>query len=241
MMDFAGKDFIEKYCGHADPLYISLYLYICCCEQPIRISGICDRFGITSRTFRTALDFWRNERILTVLYNINGDEDMLKVKPEAIHDDVSDVPDAAGYDSSFMEFASVINSRFPLNKKALDKLADYCKNTVITQDMFIIISKYAVDRKATKIEYLFSIADKWIESGVDTMEKAFDWIDGNYALYYRIMRAFNENRYPINKERGIFQKLLSKYGNEKDFISAIAMKRFENPDMSVYQVCESLL
>lgn len=57
----------------------------------------------------------------------------------------------------------------------LPRLAYYYLKCGFTKEMFVTMLVYASEHNADNVAYLFRICEKWIELGIDSIEKAIDW------------------------------------------------------------------
>lgn len=226
------NDFISKYFGSTKPEFILLYIFLTKSEQRVfSLDEVCEYLNITSATAKKGLKFWQEhenfdydlkEDILTINTHILLEDATIR---EVSNEDLLKIKD----DPDFLSIVQLIRSKMRIAMQDLPRLAYYYLKCGFTKEMFVTMLVYSSEHNADNVAYLFRICEKWIELGIDSIEKAIDWKNGDYAVYIRIMRCIGITRYPVKEERHLLSKVL-KDQTEQQLVDKLNNLILQYPD-----------
>lgn len=206
-----GKDFIEKELPTAPPLYVSVYLMtLAAGGSSAEIAG---RLNVLESDVLRAWAYWKDRGYLQ--------------EKTAAPPGKKPLPAAARPDYAPAELAEYMKHQEV--RRLFDSAAQKLGKLLSHQDMSLLFSfhdwlglpmdvielllSYCVSNGHRGMRYIEKTALGWAEEGIDTPEKAAEYIELRKTGFRAVLRAFGQgNRLPVPAEEGYMKKWLKEYG-----------------------------
>ena len=214
-----NRDFIEKELPSAPPLYVSVYLMTLACGGSS--ADIAAKLGALESDVLRAWAYWKDRGFLQ--------KTAAKPKAESTAEPAvkKPLPTSSRPDYAPAELAEYMKHQDVrrLFESASQKLGKFLSQ----QDMSLLFSfhdwlglpidvidlliLYCVSNGHHGMRYIEKVALGWAEEGIDTADKAEEYVDLRKTGFRVVLRAFGQgNRMPVAAEESYIKKWLKEYG-----------------------------
>lgn len=204
------RDFIEKELPKAPPLYVSVYLMTLVGGTSAEIA---EKLNALESDVLRAWAYWKDRGFLR---EKEAGTPVKKLLPAAERPDY-DPAELAEY-RKHQEVRRLFDSAAQklgkfLSQQDMGTLFSFYDWLGLPLDVIEIMLSYCVSNGHTGMRYIEKVALGWAEEGIDTPEKAAEYIELRKTGFRAVMRAFGQgNRLPISAEEGFMKKWLKEYG-----------------------------
>lgn len=214
-----SKEFIEKELPSAPPLYVSVYLMTKAVREA-SAAEIAARLDILESDVRRAWRYWEEREPV-------AQEKSARAEP-AQRLFVEQRPDYSPAElAEYMkhrEMKALLQAAQrklakPLSQQDISMIFGFYDWLGLPPDVIEMLLSYAVADGHKGMRYIEKIAMNWAEVGIDTVEKAAEYIEMRKTGYRAIMRAFGQSgRMPVEGEETFMRKWLTEYALPMDVI-----------------------
>ncbi len=218
-----SRDFIEKELPSAPPLYVSVYLMTLACGGSSAV--IAEKLGALESDVLRAWAYWKDRGFLQK----TAAEPAAKPKAESIAElaakkplPASSRPDYAPAELAEYMKHQEVRRLFESASKKLGKFLSQQDMSLLFSfhdwlglpiDVIDLLISYCVSNGHYGMRYIEKVALGWAEEGIDTAEKAAEYIELRKTGFRVVLRAFGQgNRMPVAAEESYIKKWLKEYG-----------------------------
>ena len=220
-----STDFIIKHLPSAPPLYVSVYLMtLAIGEQDV--ADVAARLDILQSDVLRAWKYWREK-------GVAFQEGTVTLEAQSKTSSPSPVAIERKPEYSPAEMAEYMKHQ---DIKRLLKSAQKTLGKMLTQqdvstlfsfydwlglpiEVIEVLLSYCVTNGSKGMRYIEKVAIGWSEEGINTVEKAGEYIEMRKVGYRAIMQSFGQaGRMPVEAEEGFMKKWLKEYGFSLDVI-----------------------
>lgn len=206
-----SRDFIEKELPSAPPLYVSVYLMTLACGG--KSAEIAAKLNVLESDVLRAWAYWKDKGFLRETAAAPAEKKPLPVAPR---------PDYAPAELAeymkhqdvrrLFESAAKKLGKF-LSQQDMSMLFSFHDWLGLPLDVIDLLLSYCVSNGHRGMRYIEKVAVGWAEEGIDTAEKAAEYIELRKTGFRAVMRAFGQgSRLPVPAEESYMKKWLKEYG-----------------------------
>lgn len=220
--------FIDEYMVKANPVFVIIYLLILrksLSKKDISTENIAKELNILESDVINAIKYWNKEKIINADINnetikiVFGDiksfkeeisENIKKVtletKPHYSTKEISMYKEKFDEVSQLFSMAERILAK-PLSVNDLSVLLSLYDWLRLPLEVIAVLLTYCVSNNHSSMRYIEKTAANWAENGIDTAEKAEDYLQLFNGSYREIMKVFGiSSRNPSPKEQKYMNK-----------------------------------
>jgi len=232
--------FIQKYMTCATPVFSIIYIYTlnkCIRGEKTDIKEIAEVFDILESDVLKAWKYWNecgivkfdeeNDSIEFLEFNYSDDEKkaecsnyikndnfeksiMVSTKPVYTPQELEMCQEQSDEAKRLFSMAEKVLGRL-LNFNDIEMIYSFYDWLGMSVELIEVLLKYCVENNgARKNKFIESVAIKWCESGIDTVEKAMERIN-NKQEYIEIMKSFGIKSELVEKQKEYMDRWLSQY------------------------------
>lgn len=216
-----SNEFIEKELPLAPPLYVSIYLMTKALECN-DASIIAQRLHVLESDVLRALQYWQ-EREGVKAHNTAQTRIFMEEKPEYSMEELSEYMKHQEMKALLQTAQKKLGK--PLTQQDICMIYGFYDWLGFPVDVIEVLLSYCVSDGFKGMRYVEKVAMAWAEEGINTVEKAAQYIEMRKTGFHAIMRAFGQSgRMPVDGEEAYMRKWLREYEMPIDVIK-IACER----------------
>ena len=204
-----SKSFIETELPQAPPLYVSVYLMTLAVGQDAK--KVAERLKATETDVLYAWGYWKGKGYLQ-------EEKKQETERPALVSSVR--PDYSPRELALYIKNDKVRKLFDSAQKKLGKMLSQQDMSLLfsfydwlglPMEVIELLLSYCTASGHTGMRYIEKVAIGWAEEGVNTVEKAAEYIELRKTGYRSILQAFGQNRMPVAAEEAYMKKWLQEY------------------------------
>ena len=204
-----SKSFIETELPQAPPLYVSVYLMTLAVGQDAK--KVAERLKATETDVLYAWGYWKGKGYLQ-------EEKKQETERPALVSSVR--PDYSPRELALYIKNDKVRKLFDSAQKKLGKMLSQQDMSLLfsfydwlglPMEVIELLLSYCTASGHTGMRYIEKVAIGWAEEGVNTVEKAAEYIELRKTGYRSILQAFGQNRMPVAAEEVYMKKWLQEY------------------------------
>ena len=204
-----SKSFIETELPQAPPLYVSVYLMTLAIGQDAK--KVAERLKATETDVLYAWGYWKGKGYLQ-------EEQRQEPQRPALVSSVR--PDYSPRELALYIKNDKVRKLFDSAQKKLGKMLSQQDMSLLfsfydwlglPMEVIELLLSYCPASGHTGMRYIEKVAIGWAEEGVNTVEKAAEYIELRKTGYRSILQAFGQNRMPVAAEEAYMKKWLQEY------------------------------
>lgn len=210
-----SNEFIEKELPLAPPLYVSIYLMTKALEG-VNAATIAQKLNVLESDVVRAWQYWhdreRTKPIETVQTRV-----FMEQKPEYSVAELSEYM-KHGEMKALLQTAQRKLGK-PLTQQDISMIFGLYDWLGFSIDLIEVLLSYCVSDGFKGMRYVEKVAMAWAEEGIQTVDKAVEYIEMRKTSFHTIMRAFGQSgRMPVEGEEAYMKKWLREYEISIDVI-----------------------
>lgn len=213
-----SKNFIETELPSAPPLYVSVYLMTLVTGGTA--AEVAKKLNATETDVLYAWGYWKGKGYLQ-----ETEEKKETQQPKLISSNRPDYSPAelAVYMQKSESMRKLVQSAQQklgkmLNHNDLSLLFSFHDWLGLPMDVIELLLSYCTANGHCGMRYIEKVALGWAEEGIDTEEKAIEYIELRKTGFRTIMKAFGQNRLPVAAEENYMKKWLQAYKLPMDVV-----------------------
>ena len=212
------KAFIEQELPAAPPLYVSVYLMTLATGGTA--AEVAAKLGATETDVLYAWGYWKGKGYLQE----NEPKQEKAEQPRLLSSERPDYTPAelsqVGKHPEVMRMYQSAQQKLGkmLNHNDMSLLFSFHDWLGLPVDVIELLLSYCTANGHTGMRYIEKVALSWAEDGINTAEKAVEYIELRKTGFREIMKAFGQNRLPVEKEEAIMKKWLQEYHLPMDVV-----------------------
>lgn len=205
-----SKSFIETELPVAPPLYVSVYLMTLVVGRDS--AKVAEKLHATESDVLRAWAYWMDRKVMQ-----KGEESKPPQRRTLVSSERPDYPPA--------ELAMYIKNQdvknlFESAQKKLGKMLSHQDMSLLFSfhdwlglplDVIDLLLSYCTANGHKGMRYIEKVALGWAEEGIDTVEKAAEYIELRKTGFRTILQSFGQNRLPVPAEENYMKKWLKEY------------------------------
>lgn len=205
-----SKAFIETELPVAPPLYVSVYLMTLVVGRDS--AKVAEKLHATESDVLRAWAYWMDRKVMQ-----KGEENKPPQRRTLVSSERPDYPPA--------ELAMYIKNQdvknlFESAQKKLGKMLSHQDMSLLFSfhdwlglplDVIDLLLSYCTANGHKGMRYIEKVALGWAEEGIDTVEKAAEYIELRKTGFRTILQSFGQNRLPVPAEENYMKKWLKEY------------------------------
>lgn len=204
-----SKSFIETELPQAPPLYVSVYLMTLAVGQDAK--KVAERLKATETDVLYAWGYWKGKGYL---------QEEQRQEPQRPALTSSARPDYSPRELALYIKNDKVRKLFDSAQKKLGKMLSQQDMSLLfsfydwlglPMEVIELLLSYCTASGHTGMRYIEKVAIGWAEEGVNTVEKAAEYIELRKTGYRSILQAFGQNRMPVAAEEAYMKKWLQEY------------------------------
>jgi DnaD/phage-associated family protein len=222
--------FIDNFMMKANPIYTIIYVYglrLCMSGgNGLSSQELAENLNILESDVDNAWRYWEKQGIVRIVRS-GAEMDIMfltipsKQKKPAAARVLDNKPRYALEELEIYQEQSMdIKNLFKHAERTLGKLLTYNDLNVIFGfydwlrlpiDEIMYLFEYCSEHEHTDLRYIEKVAVDWAEKGINTLQKAKDYVDSFNHSYKEIMRALDSSGFPSASQRSYIDKWLETY------------------------------
>lgn len=210
-----SNEFIEKELPLAPPLYVSIYLMTQALEGA-DAAKIAEKLNILESDVVRAWQYWQ-ERETTKTLDSTQPRVYLEQRPEY---GVAELSEYMKH-QDMKELLQTAQRKLgkPMTQQDISMIFGFYDWLGFPLDLIEVLLSYCVSDGFKGMRYIEKVAMAWAEEGINTVEKAAQYIEMRKTGFHAIMRAFGQSgRMPVDGEEAYMKKWLKEYELPLDVI-----------------------
>lgn len=204
-----SKNFIETELPQAPPFYVSVYLMTLAVGQDAK--RVAEKLKATETDVLYAWGYWKGKGYLQEA------EQKQEAHPALVS---SQRPDYSPRELALYIKNEKVKKLFDSAQKKLGKMLSQQDMSLLfsfydwlglPMEVIELLLSYCAANGHTGMRYIEKVALGWAEEGVNTVEKAAEYIEMRKTGYRTILQAFGQNRMPVAAEEAYMKKWLQAY------------------------------
>ena len=211
------KNFIETELPQAPPLYVSVYLMTLAVGQDAKM--VAEKLNATETDVLYAWGYWKGKGYLQ-----GAEKRQEPARPALVS---SERPEYSPKELALYIKNQDIKKLFDSAQKKLGKLLSQQDMSLLFGfhdwlglpiDVIELLLSYCTTNGHKGMRYIEKVALGWAEEGVNTVEKAAEYIALRKTGFRAILQAFGQNRLPVAAEENYMKKWVQAYQFPMDVI-----------------------
>ena len=200
-----SKSFIETELPVAPPLYVSVYLMTLVVGRDS--AKVAEKLHATESDVLRAWAYWMDRKVMQ-----KGEENKPPQRRTLVSSERPDYP-------PYIKNQDVKNL-FESAQKKLGKMLSHQDMSLLFSfhdwlglplDVIDLLLSYCTANGHKGMRYIEKVALGWAEEGIDTVEKAAEYIELRKTGFRTILQSFGQNRLPVPAEENYMKKWLKEY------------------------------
>ena len=205
-----NKNFIETELPVAPPLYVSIYLMTLLVGQDSQ--KVAEKLNATESDVLRAWAYWMDRKVMQ--------KEGAKKTPEKRILVSAECPDYSPAELAMYAKNQDVKRLFDSAQQKLGKFLSQRDTSLLFSfhdwlglplDVIDTLLSYCTANGHKNMAYIEKIAVDWAEKGIDTVEKAVEYIEIRKTGFRAILQAFGQNRPPVPAEEDYMKKWLWEY------------------------------
>lgn len=208
---YLSNEFIEKELPLAPPLYVSIYLMTKALEGADG-AMIAKKLNILESDVIRAWQYWQ-ERETAKAMEVAAQQPrvFLEQRPEYSTAELSEYMKHQDMKELLQTAQRKLGK--PLTQQDISMIFGFYDWLGFPLDLIEVLLSYCVSDGFKGMRYIEKVAMAWAEEGINTVEKAAQYIEMRKTGFHSIMRAFGQSgRMPVDGEEAYMKKWLKEYG-----------------------------
>lgn len=235
-----SKEFIETELPVAPPLYVSVYLMTLVVGQDSQ--KVAEKLNATESDVLRAWAYWMDRRVMQ-----KGEE---KKQPEKRMLVSSERPDYSPKELAMYIKNQDVKKLFDSAQKKLGKMLSHQDMSMLFSfhdwlglpiDVIDLLLSYCTANGHKGMRYIEKVALGWAEEGIDTVEKAVEYIELRKTGFRTILQAFGQNRLPVPAEENYMKKWLQEYKLPLDVVKMACERTVLKTGRASFPYADSIL
>jgi DnaD/phage-associated family protein len=210
-----SSEFIEKELPLAPPMYVSVYLMTKALEGA-NGAQIAEKLNILESDVIRAWQYWQERE--AVKTNATAQVPVfITQKPEYSMEELSEYMKHQDMKTLLQTAQRKLGK--PLTQQDISMIFGFYDWLGFSPDLIEVLLSYCVCDGFKGMRYVEKVAIAWAEEGIDSVEKAAQYIEMRKTSFHGIMRAFGQSgRMPVDGEEAYMKKWLREYELPLDVI-----------------------
>lgn len=236
-----SKNFIETELPVAPPLYVSVYL------MTVATGGtaaeVAAKLGATETDVLYAWGYWKGKGYLQ-----ETEEKQTKQQPKLIASQRPEYSPAelAVYMQKSESMKKLIQSAQQklgkmLNHNDMSMLFSFHDWLGLPLDVIELLLSYCTANGHCGMRYIEKVALGWAEEGINTEDKAVEYIELRKTGFRTIMKAFGQNRLPVAAEENYMKTWLQEYRLPMDVVQMACERTVMQTGKASFAYAEKIL
>jgi len=206
-----SKAFIEKELPSAPPLYVSVYLMTLACGGTA--AEVAKQLNATETDVLRAWLYWKERGYLQE----QQEPEERPAKRLLLSDER---PEYSPAELAVYSKNQAVKKLFDSAQKKLGKMLSHQDMSLLFSfhdwlglplEVIDLLLSYCIAGGHRGMRYIEKVALGWAEEGIDTVEKAAEYIEWRKTGFRAILQAFGQNRLPVAAEEEYMKKWLRSY------------------------------
>lgn len=203
-----SNEFIERELPLAPPLYVSIYLMTKALESN-DASIIAKRLNVLESDVLRAWQYWQ-ERESIKAHDAPQARIFMEQRPEYSMEELSEYMKHQEMKTLLQTAQKKLGK--PLTQQDICMIYGLYDWLGFPLDVIEVLLSYCVSDGFKGMRYVEKVAMAWAEEGINTVEKAAQYIEMRKTGFHAIMRAFGQSgRMPVDGEEAYMRKWLKEY------------------------------
>lgn len=235
-----SKSFIETELPVAPPLYVSVYLMTLVVGRDS--AKVAEKLHATESDVLRAWAYWMDRKVMQ-----KGEENKPPQRRTLVSSERPDYPPA--------ELAMYIKNQdvknlFESAQKKLGKMLSHQDMSLLFSfhdwlglplDVIDLLLSYCTANGHKGMRYIEKVALGWAEEGIDTVEKAAEYIELRKTGFRTILQSFGQNRLPVPAEENYMKKWLKEYKLPMELIKMACERTVLQTGKASFPYADSIL
>lgn len=217
-----SKTFIEQELPAAPPLYVSVYLMTLACGGTA--AEVAQKLHATETDVLYAWGYWKGKGYLQEAEEKQVQKPVLlsSQRPEYSPAELLQV----GKHPDIMRLFQTAQQKLGkmLSQQDMSLLFSFYDWLGLPIEVIELLLSYCVSNGHKGMRYIEKVALGWAEEGIDSADRAVEYIEMRKTGFQSIMKAFGQNRLPVAAEEAYLKKWLQEYKLPLDVVK-IACER----------------
>ncbi|WP_304507085.1 DnaD domain protein [Anaerotignum sp.] len=202
------NEFIERELPLAPPLYVSIYLMTKALESS-DASVIAKRLNVLESDVLRAWQYWQ-ERETVKTHDVPQTRIFMEQRPEYSMEELSEYMKHREMKALLQTAQKKLGK--PLTQQDICMIYGLYDWLGFPLDVIEVLLSYCVSDGFKGMRYVEKVAMAWAEEGINTLEKAAQYIEMRKTGFHAIMRAFGQSgRMPVDGEEAYMRKWMKEY------------------------------
>lgn len=204
-----SKAFIEQELPTAPPFYVSVYLMTLACGGTA--AEVAKRLNATETDVLYAWGYWKGKGYLRETAEVREPKPVLlsSERPEYSPAELMQVGKHPDVMRLFQSAQQKLGKM--LSQQDMSLLFSFHDWLGLPIDVIELLLSYCVSNGHKGMRYIEKVALGWAEDGIDSTEKALEYIEMRKTGFRTVMKAFGQNRLPVAAEEVYLKKWLQEY------------------------------
>ena len=235
-----SKTFIEKELPTAPPLYVSVYLMTLAVGQDS--AKVAEKLNATESDVLRAWAYWMDRKVMR-----KAEENRQPQRRALV---ASERPEYAPAELAVYAKNQNVKKLFESAQKKLGKMLSHQDMSLLFSfhdwlglplDVIDLLLSYCTANGHKGMRYIEKVALSWAEEGIDTVEKAAEYIEWRKTGFRSILQAFGQNRLPVPAEEEYMKKWLKAYKLPMDLIKMACERTVLQTGKASFPYADSIL
>ncbi len=225
--------FIHEFMLKAPGDFVKVYLFglMQCYNQDCSentIQAFSDALGLETSVVENAFRYWERQGVLSVSKDEDG-------QLSVVYHNLKDLVYNKGLNSEktlykYRDFNQSLQQIFDkrlLSPQEYLRIYDWIEVLNLPKEVVLMMVRFCVSRKNSKISinYLDKVAEGWAREGINTLQKAEEYIRAQESCYKNtqaVLKYFGMSRTPTQAELDMYKKWQDEWGFSLDSVLAAA-------------------
>jgi len=236
-----SKNFIETELPAAPPLYVSVYLMTLATGGTA--AEVAAKLGATETDVLYAWGYWKGKGYLQ-----ETEEKQTKRQPKLI---ASQRPEYSPAELAvYMQKSESMNKLIQSAQQKLGKMLNHNDMSMLFSfhdwlglplDVIELLLSYCTANGHCGMRYIEKVAIGWAEEGINTEDKAVEYIELRKTGFRTIMKAFGQNRLPVAAEEKYMKTWLQEYRLPMDVVKLACERTVMQTGKASFAYAEKIL
>ncbi|MBQ9091426.1 MAG: DnaD domain protein [Anaerotignum sp.] len=238
------KAFIEQELPAAPPLYVSVYLMTIACGGTA--AEVAKKLGATETDVLYAWGYWKGKGYLQD--TAEKQEKAENQQPRLLS---SQRPEYSPAELAvYMQKSESMKKLFQSAQQKLGKMLNHNDMSMLFSfhdwlglpvDVIELLLSYCTANGHCGMRYIEKVALGWAEEGINTEDKAVEYIELRKTGFRTIMKAFGQNRLPVAAEENYMKKWLQDYKLPMDVVKMACERTVMQTGKASFAYAEKIL
>ncbi|MBR4113155.1 MAG: DnaD domain protein [Anaerotignum sp.] len=236
-----SKNFIENELPAAPPLYVSVYLMTVAAGGTA--AEVAEKLGVTETDVLYAWGYWKGKGYLQ-----ETEEKQTKQQPKLI---ASQRPEYSPAELAvYMQKSESMKKLIQSAQQKLGKMLNHNDMSMLFSfhdwlglpiDVIELLLSYCTANGHCGMRYIEKVAIGWAEEGINTEDRAVEYIELRKTGFRNIMKAFGQNRLPVAAEENYMKTWLQEYKLPMDVVQMACERTVMQTGKASFAYAEKIL